>query len=211
VPAATSKLPRVRANGVLGAEGPRLTTQDLKLALDGVGDLNLGRPGAPATVEIASLDPPRLGQLNLPLEGRRLRLGGPTSSLAISDLDADVRLTGQLDGELLLTGNVGLEHGSYDPRRGPKGPRGPSRKWFESLPPHLSIDLYVHGPRDALTVAVPVLHDVSIEFQCHAVANNKHGSLTGRLRGDGLYSRAAIAIYDWFTPGNLRGCQIGPP
>jgi hypothetical protein len=212
VPATTSTLPRLRASGVVQAEGTRLTSQDLKVALDGTGNLAIGRLGAPATVDIASLDPPRLGRIDLPVQGSGLTIGGPTSSLAISNLDADVRLAGQLDGELVLTGNVDLERGSYDPRRGPKtAHRGPPRKWFESLPPHLSIDLYVHGPRDALTVHVPVLWDVGLEFQCHAVANNKHGTLTGRLRGDGLYSRAAIALYDWFTPGDLRGCQIGAP
>jgi hypothetical protein len=60
-------------------------------------------------------------------------------------------------------------------------------------------------------VAVPALPDVTVGFQCHLVANNRGAALSGRLRGSGLYSRAAVALYDWFTPGDLRGCQLGSP
>jgi hypothetical protein len=51
---------------------------------------------------------------------------------------------------------------------------------------------------------------VTVDFQCHLVATQRGAALSGRLQGQGAYSRAAVAVYDWLTPGSLRRCQIGP-
>ncbi|HEY5089396.1 MAG TPA: hypothetical protein VIK30_05470 [Polyangia bacterium] len=206
-------LPTVRARGIVEAHGDTLRTLGLHVDIAGVGTVTVGRPASPGQAELLSLSPLRFGRIDLPFFGENLAVGGPSSSLEIPDLDADVRLTGDAQGELKLRGEVAVSGGSYDPKRG--GSKGPKTRasgpWYHALPPHLTLDLMLHGPRKAIQVAVPVLPDVTVDFQCHLVATNRRATLGGRLRGDGVYSRAAVAIYDWFTPGDLRRCQIGAP
>jgi hypothetical protein len=192
-----------------------LRTSGLAIDVAGVGAVDVGRPAAPAQAELASLSPLRIGRVDVPFSGQHLVVGGPTSALEIPDLDADVRLTGDARGELKLSGEIAVAGGSYDTSRG----RTSSKKskpratgpWYRILPPRLTLDLLLHGPRKAVRVAVPVLPDVNVDFQCHLVATSRGATLGGRLRGDGLYARAAVAIYDWLTPGDLRQCQIGTP
>ncbi len=204
-------LPTVRARGIVEAHGDTLRTLGLHVDIAGVGTVTVGRPASPGQAELLSLSPLRFGRIDLPFFGENLAVGGPTSSLEIPDLDADVRLTGDARGELELAGEVAVAGGSYDPKRGgSKGPKArASGPWYHALPPNLTLDLLLHGPRKAMRVAVPVLPDVTVDFQCHLIATNRSATLGGRLRGDGAYGRAAVAIYDWFTPGDLRRCQIG--
>jgi hypothetical protein len=206
--------PALRARGVIEAHGATLRTSGLAVDVVGVGAVDVGSPAAPAQAELASLSPLRLGRVDVPLSGQHLVVGGPTSALEIPDLDADVRLTGDARGELKLSGEVAVAGGSYDPSRG-RGTKAVKPRatgpWYRILPPHLTLDLLLHGPRKAVRVTVPVLPDVNVDFQCHLVATSRGASLGGRLRGDGLYARAAVAIYDWLTPGDLRRCQIGTP
>jgi hypothetical protein len=206
-------LPALRARGVVEAHGDRLSTSGLRVDIAGVGAVTVGRPAAPAQAELISLTPLRLGRLDLPFAGEKLVVGGPASSLEIPDLDVEVRLTGDAGGDLMLAGEVAVAGGSYDPSRGRSQPRRPraTGPWYHALPPRLTLDLMLHGPRKAVRVAVPLLPDVTVDFQCHLVATNRGATLGGRLRGDGAYGRAALAIYDWFTPGDLRRCQIGAP
>jgi hypothetical protein len=204
--------PSVRARGVVEAHGDTLSTRGLQIDIAGVGTMTVGGPSAPAQAELVSLSPLRIGRVDLPLHGENLAVGGPTSSLEIPDLDAEVRLTGDARGDLQLAGDVAVAGGSYDSSRGgrSKAPKArASGPWYRALPPHLTLDLRLHGPRKAMRVAVPHLPDVTIDFQCHLLATNRGANLGGRLRGDGLYGRAAVTIYDWLTPGDLRRCQIG--
>jgi len=209
--------PALRARGVIEAHGATLRTSGLVVDVAGVGAIDVGRPSAPAQAELASLSPLRIGRVDVPFSGQHLVVGGPTSALEIPDLDADVRLTGDARGELKLSGEIAVAGGSYDSSRGRATHAAKPTKtratggWYRILPPHLTLDLLLHGPRKAVRVAVPVLPDVNLDFQCHLVATNRGATLGGRLRGDGLYARAAVAIYDWLTPGDLRRCQIGTP
>lgn len=206
-------LPSVRARGVIEAQGDTLRTQGLALDVAGVGTLTVGRAPSSARAELISLSPLRFGRLDLPVSGTHLDIGGPASSLAIADLDADVRLSGDARGDLELAGDVAVAGGSFDRSRGRSaGPRPRvSGAWYHALPPHFKLDLTLHGRRDSLRVAVPVLPDVNIDFQCRVVATNRGATFEGRVHGDGAYARAAVAVYDWLTPGDLRRCQIGAP
>ena len=49
--------------------------------------------------------------------------------------------------------------------------------------------------------------NVSVGFACHVSASRKGATLSGRLRGSGVYSRMALALYDWFKPQDVRECQ----
>ncbi len=107
---------------------------------------------------------------------------------------------------------MAVSGGSYDSSRGGKPPlktkpraAGP---WYHALPPHLTLDLDLRGTNKGLSVAVPVLPDVSVDFRCHLLATSRGASWSGHLGGDGAYARAALALADWFRPEDLRKCQL---
>jgi len=202
--------PAARANGRVGAHGDHLRTEGLRVDIAGVGAITIGAPGAPAIVEVASLSPFRLGRVDVPFGGQDLKIGQPSSSLYLPDLDATLRLTGDGRGDLKIAGQVATAGGSYDPSRGKKGSGKPrvSGPWYRALPPHLTLDLDLRGMNKGMRVAVPVLPDVTVDFQCHLYATNRGATWTGRLRGDSAYARAAVTIADWFTDSDLRGCQL---
>ena len=210
--------PAARASGLVEAHGDTLRTAALRVEIAGVGAVAIGRPGSPASAQVASLSPFRLGAVDVPFTGRDLKIGQPTSPLYIPDLDTDLRLTGDGRSELTVSGVVAVAGGSYDSSRG--GPKKrpwastPSAKprasgpWYQALPPHLTLDLELRGSNKGLSVAVPVLPNVTVDFQCHLLATSHGARWTGHLRGDGAYARTALAIADWFRDSDLRGCQL---
>jgi hypothetical protein len=213
--------PAARATGVVEAHGDTLRTDGLRVDIASVGAVVIGSPGTPASAELASLSPFRLGIVDVPFHGRDLKIGQPSSPLYIPTLDTDMRLSGDGRGELKVTGVVAVAGGSYDSSRGgskKKGASGASGSssgkprasgpWYRALPPHLTLDLELRGVNKGLSVAVPVLPDVSVDFQCHLLATTRGAKWSGRLRGDGAYARTALALADWFTDHDLRGCQL---
>ncbi|HVV52997.1 MAG TPA: hypothetical protein VHO06_25275, partial [Polyangia bacterium] len=75
--------PAASASGVVEAHGDTLRTDGLRVDLAGVGAVTIGRAGAPASAELASLSPFRLGRVEVPFAGRDLRIGDPASKLYI--------------------------------------------------------------------------------------------------------------------------------
>ncbi|HSY39251.1 MAG TPA: hypothetical protein VLA79_06970, partial [Polyangia bacterium] len=208
--------PAARASGLVEAHGETLRTEGLRVEIVGVGAVAIGAPGSPASAELASLSPFRLGTVDVPFTGRDLRIGQPSSALYIPDLDTDLRLTGDGRGDLRVSGVVAVAGGSYDSSRGkkkaspsasPAKPRA-SGPWYQALPPHLTLDLELRGANKGLSVAVPVLPDVTVDFRCRLLATSRGAKWTGRLRGDGAYARTALALADWFTDSDLRSCQL---
>ena len=209
--------PIVRASGLVEAHGQTLSSEALRVEIAGVGSVGVGAPGKPASAELASLSPFRLGTVDVPFTGRDLKIGQPTSPLYVPDLDADLRLSGDGRSELEISGVVAVAGGSYDSSRGEKKkssssassakPRA-SGPWYQMLPPHLTLDLELRGVNKGISVAVPVLPNVSVDFRCHLLATSRGAQWTGRLRGDGAYARTALALADWFTGNDLRGCQL---
>jgi hypothetical protein len=200
--------PAVRIDGSIEASGHTVRTHGLRLLTTPAGALTIGAPAAPASVELVSLEPLQLGRVDVPVAARGLRIGGPASSLQIGALDLALRLEGDARA-LALRGDVGISQASFDPQRGKKASApGPSGPWFQSLPPQLTLDLTLHGPDDAVTIAVPVLPDVNLSFACRVVASRQGAQLSGQLRGSGLYSRMALTLYDWFKREDVRACRV---
>ena len=204
--------PAAQANGVVEAHGEALRTDSLRVDIAGVGTVTIGRPGAPASAELASLSPFRLGRVDVPFAGQDLRIGDASSKLYIPDLDADLRLAGDGRTDLRIAGGVAISGGSYDSSRGGKQQPPPSGKprasgaWYHALPPHLTLDLELHNK--GFRLSVPVLPDVTVDFRCHLLATNRGANWSGQLRGDGAYARAAVAVADWFSDNDLRKCQL---
>jgi hypothetical protein len=204
--------PAAQANGTIEAHGEALRTDTLRVDIAGVGAITIGRPGAPASAQLASLSPFRLGRVDVPFAGQSLRLGEPSSKLYVPDLDADLRLAGDGRTELRISGEVAVAGGSYDSSRG--GKQQPSAKprasgaWYHALPPHLTLDLDLRGSNKGMRVAIPVLPDVTVDFRCHLLATSRGATWSGQLRGDSAYASAAVALADWFGDNDLRKCQF---
>jgi hypothetical protein len=201
--------PTLRLDGVVDATGHEITTRFLRVASAGpavaAGTVTLGAPQAPASVALGPGWPPRVARVDVPVEGRGLHVGDATSSFEIDSLDLDLRLEGDPARELVLKGDVGVARARVDPFAKKKKSSGPARPWFEGLPPHLTLDLTVHGPDDAIVVNVPVLPDVGLGFRCHVAGNAHGGTISGRLRGSSLYSRIAIGL---FGPKGTGECHV---
>jgi len=55
---------------------------------------------------------------------------------------------------------------------------------------------------------VPVFPDVTVDFDCRLRADRHSASLTGNLRGNGVYDRTAIDLYGWLSARDVRRYQI---
>jgi hypothetical protein len=205
----SASLPTLRLDGVVDANGHEITTRFLRVASVGpavaAGTVTLGAPDEPASVALGPGWPPRVARVDVPVEGRGLRVGDAKSSLEIDALDLKLRLEGDPARELVLRGDVGVARARVDPFAKKKKSSGPARPWFEALPPRLTLDLTVHGPDDAIVVDVPVLPDVGLGFRCHVAGNARGGTISGRLRGSGLYSRILIGL---FGPKGVDECRV---
>ncbi len=201
-------LPRLRVRGQLRAQDSTLSTEGLAAQIAGVGTLHVGTPTTPAHAEMLSLIPFTLGRVDVPLDAEHLRLGSRTSALRIADLSARARLVGDARSELRLVGEITVAHASYDVRRGTAVRTKSETPWFHLLPPRLTLDLDVRGANHALAVDVPFLPDVAVDFHCRLVASHHGADWTGEVKGDSLYSRAALAAYDWLSSSDLAGCGL---
>ncbi|HEY2731043.1 MAG TPA: hypothetical protein VGK52_13960 [Polyangia bacterium] len=201
--------PALKLDGLVEASGHDLLTRALRVEAMGdavaQGAVVLGAADAPAVLDIASAWPLRVGAVDVPLSAHGLRVGNARSAFTIGALDLRLRLTGDPARELVLAGDVGVSRARVDPFVHKKTASGPARPWFEALPPRLTLDLTVHGPADALVVAVPVLPDVDLGFHCRVSGNARAGSISGQLRGRGLYSRLLLAL---FGPAGARQCRV---
>jgi hypothetical protein len=206
--------PLARGQGVIEAHGDLVRTTGVDVQLDGVGVIRVGRPDAPAAVRVASVSPFRLGEIDVPFSGVDLTVGTPAAQLYLPDVDAWLRLSGDARRELTLGGQVSVSGGVLDPSKKAPEKVAASPKprvggaWWRALPPRLTLDLDLRAVNKGIHVEVPVLPDVNVDLRCHLRASNRGVTWSGRLRGKGAYARAAVTIFDWFKPEDLRGCQL---
>ena len=211
-----SSLPELRVTGTVEARGETVSTRELHIDVAQLGTFTIGRADHPASLQVGPLWRPSLWQIDLPLSAHHLTFKQPTSAISIDGLDLDLRLLGQIGGDLFLGGEVDLAHAAYNlsgpemkPEPKPKPASRPSRRpWYESLPPRLTLDLTLRAPRHAMTVEIPVIPDVTVDLECHLFATSRGATLSGHLHGDAAFSRAAIAVYDWLKPEDIRACQL---
>lgn len=204
------KLPALVLDGIIRAEGERLSTQRLDLGMASMGHITVGTPKSPAWVNVVSLLPLQWGEVDAPISGNNLVLGGAHAQIEIRDLDVDARLLGS-PGARTLTGQVGVSHGTLHLSRAQPRSRSESQQlaWFESLPSGLTLDLAIKGFKQALRVEVSSLPDVTVNLDCRLRATRQGVHWTGRVYGAGFYDRSALQLYSWLYGGDLRHCQLG--
>jgi hypothetical protein len=207
---ASAAWPALRVNGVVDATHQGASTRGLRVETVGAssvtGAVTIGAPDAPATVTVDPARPLHVQRVDVPIAGRGLRVGDAKAQLAVDALDLALRLAGDPARQLVLSGDVGITGAHLDPFAAkPKRAGGPARPWFEGLPPWLALDLNVHGPDDAITVNVPVLPDVDLGLRCHVKGDARGATISGRMRGSGLYSRLMLSL---FGPKGASECRV---
>jgi hypothetical protein len=198
------------ADGRIEARGHTLSTSSLALALGPRGQLQIGAPGSPAVVEIASLDPPEITRLSVPLRGRDIATSAPISGLRVNDLDLQLSLEQAPAGPLRVGGEIWIDAATLVPKEmrptAGTAPLKAGARVAKELFPDIRLDVAVHSPNGGLGVVVPHLPDLSVTLDCRVQGPSRKPRVDGRARGDGLYSRLAIFIYDLFTDAHVRRC-----
>jgi len=172
----------------------------------GSGRVVLAAGGAPLPVS----------DVQLTVLAAGLKTVQPISGLSLGGLGMNVRVTETDQTTLRLVGDVQLGRnlfqfvkrgGKTDGKKGATGAKPARPPGFAD---HVWLHLRVIGPDRAVTVDVPRIPDVTIDVGCLVEGPLTAPVITGRVKGHNLYSRAALAIGDWFTERNLRGCDLAP-
>jgi hypothetical protein len=199
------------ADGRIEAHGRTFSTSSLTLALGPSGRLQIGSPGAPAMVELASVDPPDVTRLSIGLRGRDLATNAPISGVRLNDVDLQLGFEQGPAGPLSISGDVWVDAATLVPKEmRPARPAGaPLRRGArvaKELFPDVRLDVGVHSRGGGLEVLVPHAPDVAVTLDCRVVGPLRKPKVDGRAHGDGLYSRLAIFFYDVFTGAHVRRC-----
>jgi len=200
--------PPLVLDGLVHAQGDRLSTEALAIDATTMGRITIGAPESPAWAVVVSLLPFRLGQVDARLSGTNLVLDGQHSPVEIRDLDIDVRLLGP-PGARSLVGQVDVSRGSFHRSRVKARSKAQQRPWYRSLPPGWTVDLGIKGFNRAMRIAVPMLPYPTIDFDCRLRATQQGAHWSGRVYGAGLYDRMALQLYSWFGDSRLLRCQLG--
>jgi hypothetical protein len=198
-------------DGRIDARGKTLTIPGLTAALGPAGKLQIGSPEAPATVVVASVDPPAVASLSARVRGQDIATLGPIAGLRVQDLDLELGVDHQRGGPLRVSGDVWIGDATLLPTQMRPPPRAPklratSAKVARELFPEIALDVGVHSPDGALEVVVPYLPDIDVTLDCRVVGSLRRPSVSGRARGDGFYSRLAVFLFDLFTDAHVRRC-----
>lgn len=173
----------------------------------GAGRVVLGPRGARgASLPVSDVD--------LTLRGSGLTTTRPIGGFTVRGLALGVRVTETGQDTLRVDGQVYLGHGFFRPGGRPEGKAagkgsGPRRGGEPGLADRVWLHLRLVGPDDAVRVAVPG-PDVTLGARCLVEGPLSAPRVTGKVEGKGIYSKAALALADWFTPRNLRACDLGP-
>lgn len=180
------------------------------------GTVRVGQPDRPARIEVASFDPPELGDVRIPLQGWHVSYAPPDGKLAIEDLAFALVLgraqnrqdDRQVNRQLNLEGRIEVENIVVDPFGESGGEPGARDDRWKEAAKRVGLDLRVRGP-DALRVKLPVLPDPTIGFACRVTGTAASPVLAGRVRGADPYSRLLVRAFDLFSSMDVRRCVNG--
>jgi hypothetical protein len=210
----------VRLDGPLHLEGRKLTVGPLQARFQSGGRLQIagGAAGKGAVV----LAPPGASlpvrDVDLTIDGSGITTARPIGGLSLNGLGLGVRLTQPNAAALDAVGWVYLGRDFFQLNAGgdkPKPKEAPGKPAARAPHPPSLVDstqlhLRIVGPKDAVTVGVPHAPDVTVDPNCLVEGPLTSPQITGTVKGDGVYSRVALAVADWFTSRNLRGCDLAP-
>jgi len=209
----------VRLDGALGMEGRTLAVGPLWARFQSGGRLHIGGTRGIGSVVLAPRGAPLpVTDVDLAVRGSGITTAHPIAGLSLNGLALGASLTNASPSTLQAVGTVYLgrdffqlnsKDGKSKPKQASPGPAA-----APSPTPHLADRIRIHlrivGPDDAMTIGVPHAPDITIDPDCLVEGPLTSLHISGSVKGDGVYSRVALAVADWFTSRNLRGCDFGP-
>jgi hypothetical protein len=207
----------VRLDGPLRVEGRTMTVGPMQASFQSGGRLQIGGATGKGTVVLA---PPGASlpvrNVDLTIRGSDITTAHPIGGLSLKGLGLGVSVTQPNATALAAGGWVYLGRDFFQLNAGgekskPKEPAKPApSKPAPSLADSVLLHLRIVGPKDAVTVGVPHAPDVTVDPDCLVEGPLTSPHISGTVKGDGVYSRVALTVADWFTSRNLRGCDLAP-
>jgi hypothetical protein len=210
----------VRLDGPLRLDGRKLAVGPLQASFHSGGRLQIGGGAAgKGTVVLAphgaSLP---VRDVDLTITGSGITTAHPIGGLSLNGLGLGMRLTQPNAAALDAAGWVYLGRDFFQLNAGgdkPKPKEAPGKPAARApQTPNLADSTQLHlrivGPKDAVTVGVPHAPDVTVDPNCLVEGPLTSPRISGTVKGDGVYSRVALTVADWFTSRNLRGCDLAP-
>ncbi len=199
--------------------GPQLVIGPLLARLGSGGWVLIAGAHGPGRIQLAPRRSPLpLSGIDLLVRGAGLTTREPIGGVSIRGLALALALSPRDPSArtLRLTGSIHLGHTVY--RLGASNGKStppPKEKATPARHPTALDRIYadnvqVSGPRDAVKAKVSYAPTVTVGLHCAINGPIAAPHVAGRVRGAGVYSRIALAIADWFTSRNLRGCDFGP-
>jgi hypothetical protein len=208
----------VRLDGPITLDGRTLAVGPLVARFQSGGWLRIagtgGRGSGRATLAARGAPLP-VSDVDVTLQAAGLKTSRPIDGLTLGGTSFNLRLTELNQSTLRVVGDVQLGHNVFQfakrghPEPAQKAP-GPPAKHEPTLVDRVWLNLRVTGPEDSVTIGIPAIPSVTIGAHCVVEGPLRAPRIKGVLAGEGLYSRAALAVADWFSPRNLRACDIGP-
>lgn len=216
---AQSPFGTVRLDGPLVLDDRTLTAGPLVARFQSGGWVAITGPagtGSGRVVLAAGGAPLPVSDVQLTVLAAGLKTTRPISGLSLGGLGMNVRVTETDHTTLRVIGDVQAGRNLFQfvkrdgKTGGKKAATGAKPPRPQGLADHVWLHLRVIGPDRAVKVDVPRIPDVTIDAGCLVEGPLTRPVITGWVKGHDLYSRAALAIGDWFTPRNLRGCDLAP-
>lgn len=201
--------------------GPRLVIGPLLARLGTGGWVLLAGEHGPGRIQLApERSPLPIAGIDLLVRGAGLTTREPIGGVSIRGLALALALRPREPSArtLRVTGSVHLGRTVYrigaTRSSAPAKPKAPAAHHPTALDRIYARiyadDVQIIGARDAVRAKVSYAPTVTVGVHCSINGPIAAPHISGRVRGAGLYSRIALAVADWFTSRNLRGCDFGP-
>ncbi|HVR60681.1 MAG TPA: hypothetical protein VMU50_02220 [Polyangia bacterium] len=192
---------RVRETRVTAA-GNVLTVPALEASSDHHGRFSVGGSGqGPATIAFATLDPLRLGAVDVVIQGADAAYG-PVSGLKIDDMDFRLRLSGDLSRAVTLAGEVALRAGRFQTDARPSSPgaapapANPSRgrPRAPTLRDRVALDVRLRSDGERFLIAHRFVPALRLRLDLHAGGTLASPKISGQAGATDVLSWLALLL-----------------
>ncbi|HMF43919.1 MAG TPA: hypothetical protein VKQ32_24770 [Polyangia bacterium] len=212
----------VRLDGALSSDGRTLAVGPLRATFQSGGFLQIGGPSGSGSGKVVLARPGAslpVSNVDVAVRASRITTARPIGGLSLHGLSLGVRLTQpnavalKADGWVYLGQDFFQLNHDKEKKQEPKPKKEPKEK-PTSPSPSFADNFFLHlkivGPKDAMKIGIPYAPDVTVDPNCLVEGSLASPHLSGEVKGDGLYSKAALAVADWFSSRDLRTCDLGP-
>jgi hypothetical protein len=201
----------VRIDGPLEFAGRTVLVGPLTARFVNGGWLEIAGPGGPGRMVLAARRSPLpISAADLTVRGAGLTTTRPLAGLTFRDLALGLRLTEPRADVVQVVGEVRLGHLVYHLKQESKTKTSRQPAGPPAVLDRIWVKLRIAGPEDAVMVDVPYAPDVTVGVRCAVEGPLSSPRVSGQVKGDGAYSKLALAVADGFSDRALRKCDLAP-